>query len=314
MESEKEVLVSILNWRSAEDTVRCVNAVKKIIDQADHIVVVDNASGDNSETYIKANHPDIHLIITPKNLGYAAGHHFAVNYALAHDYDAIWILNPDLELHPNSLKGLVKAWQEKGLGIYGSVSLQSLEDDTIVFAGAHELDGNKELTDYNPWKRRSFQETPEAQQVRKVSAIEGFSMLIPLEIIRQHGFMDHRYFMYGEETIWCYDLRKKGVPVYIVPDSIVYHTGYGSLGGANASSNPVVVYYRMRNAIYWKRKHCGLSRWKVLQKKGGPWAFIRFFLKYVAKGHDWRVRNKKNYLENMAILHAFLGIKGRRVA
>lgn len=275
------------------------------------IVVVDNASGDDSVACIRDVLPSIHLIESDKNRGYAGGHQLAVNYALAHGYHAIWILNPDLTLHPKSLEALVNTWQEKGAGIFGSVSLQSREDDTIIFAGAHELEGNKELSDYNPWKGRSLKETPKAYPVRKVSAIEGFSMLIPLDIIRQYGFMDHRYFMYGEETIWCYDLRKQSIPVYIVPSSVVYHIGYGSLGVDNATSNPIVVYYRMRNAIYWKRKHYGLSRWEVLKRKGGPFTFLKFFLKYIFASSDWRCRNKLGYYENIAIIHAAIGKKGQ---
>lgn len=305
-----KILASILNWRSPGDTISCVKAVQGLPGYQPDVVVIDNASGDGSVELIKETLPDIVVIETEKNLGYAGGHQLAVDYAMQKQFDAIWILNPDLKLHHNSLIGLLEAWKDNGPGIYGSISLQAPGDCTIQFAGAHELNGTEEVSDYNPWKGRAFTDTPQAQLVRKVSAIEGFSLFAPLEIIRQYGFMDHRYFMYGEETIWCYDLRKKGVPIFIVPVSIVYHKGFGSLG-ENGASSPVVTYYRMRNAIYWKRKHYGLKWLDVLKRKGGPLAQMKFFIKYLLGGKSWRLSQTRNFVENIAILHALVNYKGK---
>jgi len=307
---QPRVLISIVNWNGYEDTLRCIESLRgQAYDGPSHIIVVDNASRNDSVKRIRAAVADITLIESPRNDGFAAGHLQSVSYAREHGYPLLWILNPDLTLHPEALTALVNAWQEKGDGVFGSISLTSPDDDTIVFAGGHELKNGAEASGYNAFKGKSLSATPEALRTRPVTAIEGFSMMVPLSVIDKHGFMDTRYFMYGEETIWCYDFRKKGVTVYVVPASVVYHRGYGSVTDERPTDNPMVVYYRTRNYLLWMRKHYGWSRWRVMRKKGGVWSLVRFYMAWLIKGRTWREKNWNNWYENLAVVHAFLGLR-----
>ena len=201
-----------------------------------------------------------------------------------------------------TLKKLLNSYDLNGKGIYGSITLKSENPDIVNFGGGNTDDIN-EAFDYNAYEDYLLEDYHKRTQLRKVQSIEGSSMLIPLEIIKKHGFMREDFFMYGEETDYCYTLKKLGIPSYIVPESVVVHKGAESL----KNRKHFEMYYRRRNILYFEKEHYGISVFKNLQNRVGIFSFIKFFLK-----HKLIIKQKdKLYYLNLAFLHALIGKKGK---
>jgi GT2 family glycosyltransferase len=109
--------------------------------------------------------------------------------------------------------------------------------------------------------------------------------------------------MYGEETDYCYRLKKVGISSYVVPESVVVHKGAESL----KNSKHLESYYRRRNILYFEKEHYRLSILKNLQKRSGIVSLIKFFL----LNKIFANQKEELYYLNLAYIHAMLGKKGR---
>ncbi len=296
-----KVLISVLNYNNFESTKKCVLSILDCSLKYVEIYIVDNNSPDNSHQKLKDLFKEIKVVKSNFNNGYAAGHKIAVSYAIENEFDFIWILNNDLIVRKESLQKLLLAYDSYGHGIYGSITLKSENPDVVNFGGG-STDDIKEAFDYNAYEDYLLEEYYKKTSFRKVQSIEGSSMLIPLELIKEYGFMREDFFMYGEETDYCYRLKKLGISSFIVPESVVVHKGAESL----KNSKHLESYYRRRNLLYFEKEHYGVSILKNLSKRVGLTKVIKFFMKNLFVNSD---KNELYYL-NIANIHALMRIKG----
>jgi GT2 family glycosyltransferase len=258
--SAPQVCISVLNWNGAAMTIRCLESLMKLDYPRFEIVVVDNASVDDSVQQIQAAFPAILLIRSPENLGFAGGHRLAVERAMQTGAELIWLLNNDTIVQPDALAALVDACQRHGAALYGSVAVESLDTMRIVFGGGWKLNpatGNPLYKDYNPLQGRLYQECFPEPREQVVADLNGSSLLIPLDVIRQHGFMDESFFMYAEETDYCIRMAKCGVPSILVPASIVAHGRKGASRHHPRLVKVLTGYYQRRNQLIIKRRYRG---------------------------------------------------------
>ena len=103
------VFVIILNWNGRDDTLECIASIKEIDYSNYEIVVVDNGSVDDSVQAISKQYPEIMLLQTGENLGYAGGNNIGVNWALEKNADFILLLNNDTIVARNLLSSFVNA-------------------------------------------------------------------------------------------------------------------------------------------------------------------------------------------------------------
>src|SRR5690606_1402739 len=129
-----------------------------------------------------------------------------------------------------ALINLITAYIKRPYALYGSVPVyEDTERQEYRIASSQflfTLNYKQKLFTL----RRSItykQAFPDTQE-REVSALSGSSLLLPLHIVRKYGFMDTSFFLYAEETDYCYRLRKHKIPSILVPTSIVIHTRQGS--------------------------------------------------------------------------------------
>jgi GT2 family glycosyltransferase len=297
-----KVLISVLNYNNFESTKNCVLSILDCSLKNVEIYIVDNNSPDNSYQKLKDFFKDLKVINSKSNNGYAAGHKIAVNYAIKNKFNFIWVLNNDLTVRKETLQKLLLGYDSFGAGIYGSITLKSENPDIVNFGGGNTEDINKDFS-YNAYEGCLLDEYYKKTKLRKVQSVEGSSMLIPLEVIKKHGFLREDFFMYGEETDYCYRLKKLGVSSFIVPESVVVHKGAESLKNRKYLES----YYRRRNILYFEKEHYGLSIFKNLQKRVGIINLTKFFI--IQKLFE-KQKNEMYYL-NLACLHALIRKKGK---
>lgn len=240
------------------------NCLHSVYEQAapalvSEVVVVDNASADDSVAMVRAEFPQARVIANESNPGYAA----AINQALhGLQSDYALILNSDIELHPQALERL----------------LALMEDQTQVAMCAPRLilpDGSVQPT----WRRGFTLAQFAAQQflldkltcragacnpptAGPVEHLDGAALLLRTAALRQVGLMDEAYWMYCEDSDWCLRFRRAGWELYYLPQATMLHHHGASSRHVRAE---MIASYNLAAARYF-RLHEGpleglLARW-----------------------------------------------------
>ncbi|TVQ46370.1 MAG: glycosyltransferase [Gloeocapsa sp. DLM2.Bin57] len=263
MESQQPnslLLVVIVNYRTADLTVDCLKSLEAEVQNlpGTEVVVVDNASGDNSVEQIQKAideqnwQPWVKLIASERNGGYAYGNNLAIRPALesTNPPQYVLLLNPDTIVRSEAIATLVQFMEKHSdIGIAGS----RLEDPdgkpqrsafrfhSILseFEGGMRLGMVSQLL--SKWKV-----APEVSDVDcRTDWVAGASMIIRLEVFKDVGLLDEEYFMYYEEVDFCLQAKRKGWSCWYVPESRVVHFVGQSSGVTNTKITP------KRRPLYW---------------------------------------------------------------
>lgn len=305
-----KVLISILNWNNWGSTVETIRSVLKSEYKNYKIVIIDNASIDKSCHEISTVFPGLELWRFKSNLGYAGAHKKAALYAIKHSYDLLWILNNDVQVYPFTLKELILAHERHGEALLGSVSLEG-DGKTIHFGGGAELldNFNNNLeTKYNHFSGKNYFETQITE--RSVSDLEGASLVVPVPIIKKYGFINTRFFLYGEETDYCYSLRRKyNIQSIIVPQAPVIHRASQSFS-LSPKLQYIAAYYFTRNINLVLKKH--LPNYHISGNGGFP-HLLKFFFKhyFFIKPQDKNAIYYKQYFTKLGYFHSLIRLKGK---
>jgi GT2 family glycosyltransferase len=239
-------LVSIItvNFNGADYTCQMIASLKKISYPAIEIIVVDNASK-ASPLVIKALYPDIQLLISEVNVGFAGGNNIGIR---ASKGEYILLLNNDTEVDPHFLEPLVT--QLASSQNIGGVSPKVYYFDTniIQFAGAtpiHPITG-----------RGGFigEKEPDLGQYNTPTVCNhthGAAMLVPRKVLEQVGLMSEFFFLYYEELDFCEKIKRAGYTFWYIPQAIVYHKESMAVGKKSA----LKVYYTTRNRILFMKRN-----------------------------------------------------------
>jgi N-acetylglucosaminyl-diphospho-decaprenol L-rhamnosyltransferase len=207
--------------------------------QAD-IWVVDNGSTDGTPEMVVEAFPQVHLIASPENLGFAPGNNLAIRAILQNTQHAtrntqyVWLLNPDTEVRPGATAALVAALEaHPRAGVAGAKLLYadgSLQQSAFRFPGLVQL-----AFEFLPLPPR-FYDTPlngryprrlyEGPAPFLIDHPLGAAMMVRVEAVAQVGLLDERYRMYCEEIDWCWRMRRAGWRALCVPAAhVVHHAG-----------------------------------------------------------------------------------------
>jgi hypothetical protein len=186
------------------------------------VLVVDNGSTDDSVAEIRRAYPDVVILRSVTNLGFAGGNNIGIRYALTHGADYIWLLNNDTEPAPDALAALVaKAATDPAIAAVASVCYYAAAPDQVeAWGGAH----------VNLWIGYG-RNVKEPRPDDWFHSLNGTSLLISREALDSCGFLDEVFFLYWEDTEFCLRLRKNGWRIAAAPDSRVLHKVNASTGG-----------------------------------------------------------------------------------
>lgn len=247
------ISILILNWNGKNDTLECLASLQHIAYPNYRIILVDNGSTDGSVEAFEKEYPEITLIKTGANLGYAGGNNVGINYALEHDADYILLLNNDTIVDPDLLNHLVAADQALPDGsVLGPKIYYFDEPKSLWYAGAkwlpdklhfihlgsHEIDG------------------PQFNDIRETDYITGCALFARADTFRSVGLLDEAFYLTYEETDWCYRAKASGHQCYFVPEAKIWHKVSSSFGG---NQSPLRNYFMTRNRMLWAKRHLSRS-------------------------------------------------------
>ena len=135
-----KVYIIVLNYNNAADTIECLESLREIKYANYEVILVDNASSDNSDSILSSYASEyIHYIRNEYNYGYAAGNNIGIRYAMQrNDGSFVWILNNDTIVSPYALGYLVETCMyDSSIGVCGSKILYYYGDGIQGYGGRY---------------------------------------------------------------------------------------------------------------------------------------------------------------------------------
>jgi len=262
-----DLSVIILNYNTKDLLRDCLKSV--ISDKRIEIIVVDNASTDGSAEMVKKEFPQVELIVSKKNLGFAAGNNLALKKASG---KYILFLNSDAQVKPETFKKMI-AFMESDPQIGASTA------KTMLFSGRMDPDCHRGFP--TPWasvcyflglerlfpKSRFFGQYHkfylDLNKPHEIDAGFGTFMVVRAEVLKQVGNWDENYFFYGEDLDLFYRIKKAGWRVMFYPEPLVMHHK-GASSGLRTESKEVT---RASREIRIKTAKTSIKAMEIFYKK-----------------------------------------------
>lgn len=217
---DPRVSIVILNWNGLEDTLECLDSLKKITYTNYEVIVVDNGSQGNDGQVLEEKLSDyVHLIQNDRNYGFPEGCNIGMRYALGRGADYILLLNNDTVVDPEFLTEMVRvAEADSSIGIVGSKIYYYYEPNRIQAVGGKIRWWLGDIETYG-----EEEDVGQYDTIAEYDYVFGTSFLIKKEVIQKISFLDPFFFFGLEEYDYCTRARRAGFKVVYVPDSKVWH-------------------------------------------------------------------------------------------
>ena len=265
------VYLVIVNYKNWQDTAACLHSIL-LSDYDDYkIFVVDNASGNNSIEHLEewantieskqsattisfSTHsvrdlqgninfqllPQLNFIKNDENKGFAAGNNIILQYLLNADV-YVWLLNPDMVVEKNTMSALVSfALKNAEKSIVGNVVKYNDAPAKIHFLGGAKINFNSATVNFIRNKN----------DLSGVDFICGGSMFTHASAFNDIGLLPEEYFLYWEETDWCFSAKQKGYQLLVCLNAVCYDKISTTIGKGFYAD-----YYYTRNGLLFVSKY-----------------------------------------------------------
>lgn len=242
------VYAIVLNWNGFDESVKCIDSLLDSNYSNLKILIVDNASTDDSVSLLTSKYPKIKLIKSNINGGYASGMNLGTHEALKLGAEFLLYVNNDIIVTKNFLEPMIKiALVEKKIGMISPKVLYQHDPSKIYCAGGElSLLRCVGLAKYQGKSADKF-----GLVSRNISIAEGCFIFIRKEVFEKIGYMNENFFMYFEDAEFAERVRTQ-FEILFLPDSIVYHKG--GAGHSWSQYTEVYYYYYTRNRFLFFSK------------------------------------------------------------
>ena len=237
--------IVILNWNGKKLLIEFLPSIVKHSQSIADIYVADNASDDDSVSFVQKNFPEVTIISNSSNGGYAKGY----NDALKHiETDIYCLINSDVEVTENWLSPILEVFsKESNTAIIQPKILDYKDKTKFEYAGAGG--GFIDFFGYPYCRGRVFNhlETDEGQfnDTTQIFWASGACFFVRSEVYHEVGGFDEKYFAHQEEIDLSWRTQNLGYDIKYVGASKVYHVG----GATLQESNPHKTYLNFRNSL-----------------------------------------------------------------
>ena len=252
--------IIIVNWNSGDYLYDCLSSITKSDRTCyllDKVIVIDNASNDNSLAGIKKLALPIKIIANDVNMGFA----YACNQgAKQGDSDYLLFLNPDTQLYQNSLNNAIAFMEEEqSKAKFHIMGIQLIDDDNNISRScarfpkpSHFVNKILGLNMLFPKIFKSYTMTDwDHSYSREVDQVIGAFFLVRRSLFNQLGGFDERFFVYYEEVDFSLRAKKLNRYSYYSVDVKAYHAG----GGTTSQVKSTRLFYSIRSRLLYCKKH-----------------------------------------------------------
>lgn len=296
VESVKDMDVSIIivNWNTCELLQRCLTSIQTHRgDLSVEVIVVDNASSDDSVEMVRREFPWVRLIVSSCNLGYTGGNNLGAREAGGR---YLLILNPDTELVGDALSQMV-AYMEAHphVGVVGPMLRYPdgrLQPSRRHFPTIGSIFFDGVTPGYWQWaprnnrfRREYYMRDGRDAETQAVDWLVGAALLIRREAWEAVGPFDEQFFMYFDEVDWCRRCHQAGWQVHYLPSALVIHHEKGA--SRQVATESVTRIYRSK--VRYVDKHLG-KKWGTIVRLFFLFAYVLMLAEDILK---WTVGHKR---------------------
>jgi len=272
-----DVSIIIVSWNTRQITCECIGSICEQTSELKYeIIVIDNASTDNSAAMVKAEFPKVALIENSENRGFAAANNQGITIAKGR---YVLLLNSDTIVLNNAIaKAVAFADAHPEAAVVGCKVLnpdETLQSTCFMFPSIlnmflsttyfyklfpkSKFFGREQMT----WWYRN--------DVREVDVVTGCFMLVRREAIEQVGMMDEQFFIYAEETDWCYRFKQAGWKIVFTPDAQIIHFG----GGSSKQKQSEMTLQLRQSILLFMKKHKSFLTYTLARLLVASFFFLR---------------------------------------
>lgn len=242
---QPKVTIILVNYNGYLDTIECIKSLNQLKYRSYNVIIVDNGSTNDSysilKEYISNNGNDSFRVVkSSDNLGFSGGNNIAIEIAQKENADYVLLLNNDTIVTPDFLSILmdnasddcliaprIMYWKSKNTVWYGGGKLSE-----FLGRAWHDRINKTYDSDID-------------DSIKEVSFITGCCMLVPMKVIEKIGMLEDKFFLYYEDTEYCWRAKKNGYGLKYVGNSVIYHNVSSSTG----HNSPLMNYYKIRNRL-----------------------------------------------------------------
>jgi GT2 family glycosyltransferase len=243
----KQLSIITINYNGLRDTCELIETLP-LEDKSIEVIVVDNASTQEEANVIKERYPQVKVIRSKENLGFAGGNNLGIKAAQG---KYLFFLNNDTLLKPQAsgFRPLITRLESSPkIGMVCPKIKFSWGNQLIQFAGYTPL---SPVTMRN--KAIGCGETDQGQYdtPHPTPYAHGAAMMVKREVIEKAGLMPECYFLYYEELDWSMMIRRAGYDIWFEPACTVFHKESQTTG----QNSPLRTYYITRNRLLFTQRN-----------------------------------------------------------
>ena len=288
-----KVFVIVLNRNHRSYLEVSIRSLKKQSYPGLNIVVVDNASQDDSVEYLTTNHPNIKIFQNKKGLGWTGGNNIGIKYAQKMNADYIILANNDIEIDDDHLiEKLIKSFNHNNsLGIIGPRVNEMDQRNKLQSAGWNIYNKYYKYGLYfNKFKQRKY-DLP--KHLMTVDFVSGCFICIKKVILDNIGRLDENIFLYLDDLEFSFRAWRYGYVSVVNNDLVIYHKGSATTG----KLSPLQIYYNNRNMLYFlyqNKRYINYYLFTLIHFN----SILKLFMKFIV--------HRKRYKESVVKLYQAL--------
>jgi len=231
-----DISIIIVNYNTAGLLVECLNSIASQSDPSAEVIVVDNASEDDSVALVTHDFPWVKLIVNEHNLGFARANNQALDIS---EGKYAYFLNPDTVVQPGAFEammGFMTTHTDVGLAGTRIMNPDGSPQSSVEKRYPGQKRAKKDLNGLTG----------------DIAWVLGASMIARRFIVEDMGGFDERFFLYGDEQDLCLRIRKAGWKIGFIPNAVVVHWG-----GQSERNAPAIDVWKKKFAAesMFYRKH-----------------------------------------------------------
>ena len=241
-----------INYNGLKDTCELIETLP-LDDMSIEVIIVDNASKEDEATFIEQRYPQVNVVRSKENLGFAGGNNLGIKAAHG---KYLFFLNNDTLLRWKMEDGRGKIFQPLIDRLEFSPTIGAVcpkirftwGDNPIQFAGYTPLSN---ITIRNKTIGCGESDHGQYNTAHPTPYAHGAAMMVKREVIENAGMMPECYFLYYEEIDWSMMIRRAGYDIWYEPAFTIYHKESQTTG----SSSPLKSYYMTRNRLLFAKRN-----------------------------------------------------------
>ncbi|MDY7079455.1 MAG: glycosyltransferase family 2 protein [Chloroflexota bacterium] len=317
MSNRIDLSICIVNWNAGHFLLDCVASIQKnLIGLEYEIIIVDNASTDNSISLFQEHFPDVKVVLCARNDGFAVANNIAIARSRGR---YVLLLNPDTLVYEGTLEEMVRFMDEHPfVGACGPRLVNPDSGNVEISARAFptllpllwNLSYLDRLFPYSSFFSAYQMTYRRDDEIREVDWVTGACLMARRKASTQVGELDSHIFMYLEDVDWCYRFKRAGWQVFYLPMvQIAHYRGQSSKLKLKREETELGVWGTQQytqSVLYFYHKHYGILQTCCLRiiitltslLKAGIW-----LLDGTLRGGSWRVGSgrARSYLSTIPV-------------